>query len=191
MISAENHPYHAWLSFLLNNGLRRRLHPPPENLVSALGVKTTDAVLDFGCGPGFFTIPFAKVARDVVAVDCQPSMLVKVSRSAKKKGVKIKALQSDGQSIPLPDDSIDLIFLSKVYHELADKRKVLSELRRVLKAGGRIVIREAAKSSLIKLGPPIVNPTELSNDLAAAGFITLASAVDPSDDKAAITTACK
>ena len=79
--------------------------------------------MDFGCGPGFFTVPFAKIAKEVVAVDSQPKMLGKLSKYAKKNGVIVKAIQSDGKSIPLPGGSFDLIFLSGVYHELGEKRK--------------------------------------------------------------------
>ena len=153
MIGTENHPFPAWLSFYLNNELRKRSHPP-EKIIDALGMKATDTVLDFGCGPGFYSVPFAKTAREVVAVDVQSKMLEKASRYAKKKGVKVKALQSDARSIALPDCCFDLIFLSGVYHELAEKRKVLTELKRLLKHGGRIVIRERTKRDHITLGHP-------------------------------------
>jgi ubiquinone/menaquinone biosynthesis C-methylase UbiE len=152
-------------------------------------VKATDAVLDFGCGPGFYTIPFAKIAREVVAVDIQSKMLGKVSKYAQKNGVKVKALQSDGQSIPLPDDYFDLIFLSGVYHELAEKKKVLTELKRLLKPGGRIVIRERTETGHITLGPPAVDTKEVSEELRAVGFVALAPATDPSDKTATLMTA--
>jgi len=71
--------------------------------MDALGVKAMDSVLDFGCGPGFYTIPFAKVAHDVVAVDIQTKMLEKVSKYAERNNVKVRTIQSDGQAIPLPD----------------------------------------------------------------------------------------
>lgn len=188
MIGTEGHPFAAWLSFHLNNELRRRSHPP-EKIIHVLGVKATDAVLDFGCGPGFYTVPFAKIAKEVVAIDIQSKMLGKVSKYAGKNGVRIKALQSDGQSIPLPDGCFDLIFLSGVYHELAEKRKVLTELKRLLKPGGRIVIRERTQSGHITLGPPAVDTNEVSEELTAAGFASFASVTDPSDKAATLMTA--
>ena len=188
MIGTKGHPFPAWLSFHLNNELRRRSHPP-EKIIHVLGVKATDAVLDFGCGPGFYTVPFAKIAKEVVAIDIQSKMLGKVSKYAGKNGVRIKALQSDGQSIPLPDGCFDLIFLSGVYHELAEKRKVLTELKRLLKPGGRIVIRERTQSGHITLGPPAVDTNEVSEELTAAGFASFASVTDPSDKAATLMTA--
>jgi len=188
LIGTEGRPFPAWLSFHLNNELRRRSHPP-EKVIDVLGVKATDAVLDFGCGPGFYTISFAKIAREVVAVDIQSKMLGKVSKYAEKNGVKVKALQSNGQSIPLPDRYFDLIFLSGVYHELAEKGQVLTELKRLLKPGGRIVIRERTKNGHISLGPPAVDTKEVSEELRAVGFTALAHAPDPSARTATLMTA--
>ena len=188
LLGTKGHPFPAWLSFHLNNEVRRCSHPP-EKIIDGLGVKAADVVLDFGCGPGFFTVPLAKVAREVVAIDSQPKMLGKLSKYAKKNGVKVKALQSDGQSIPLPDGSFDLIFLSGVYHELVEKRKVLTELKRLLKPGGRIVIRERAQSGHIALSPPAVDTTEVSEELRALGLTALAPVTGPSDKAATLMTA--
>ena len=154
-------------------------------------MKQTDIVLDFGCGPGFYTVPFARIAREVVAVDIQSKMLGKVSRCTEKEGVKVKCLQSDGQTIPLPDESCDLIFLSGVYHELADKRSVLTELFRLLKPDGRVVIREKTRSGRITLGPPAVDTEEVFDNLRAAGFLAIGTAIVDNDDKTTLMTATK
>ena len=186
MIGTEGRPFPSWLSFHLNNRFRRRSHPP-EIIVQALRLKMTDVVLDFGCGPGFYTIPFAKNTKEVVAADIQTKMLRKVSEYAEKNRVKVKVIQSDGQKIPLPDGSIDLIFLSGVYHELVRKREVLTELKRVLKPIGKIVIRE--RTGHYSMGRPTINLAELSEDLMATGFAVLAPTTDPSDDKATLVAA--
>lgn len=188
MIGTEGRPFPSWLSFHLNNRFRRRSHPP-EIIVQALRLKMTDVVLDFGCGPGFYTIPFAKNTKEVVAADIQTKMLRKVSEYAEKNRVKVKVVQSDGQKIPMPDGSFDLIFLSGVYHELVRKREVLTELKRVLKPIGRIVIREKTDTGHFPTGRPTINLAELSEDLMAAGFAELAPTTDPSDDNATLIAA--
>jgi len=185
LIRSQGHPFPAWLSFHLNNGLRRRFHPP-EKIITALDVKATDTVLDFGCGPGFFTIPFARTAKKVVAVDLQPKMLLKAAQYAEKNGVTIRTIQSNGQFISLPNESCDLIFLSGVYHELPEKRRVLLELKRTLKPRGRIVIRERTKRPRFSLGPPEVNPTRVSE---AVGFRAAALVSDPTEKGATLITA--
>jgi len=146
-------------------------------------------VLDFGCGPGFFTIPFAKIARQVVAVDIQPNMLLKAVEFAEENQVVVKTIQSDGESMSLPEGCVDLIFLSGVYHELAKRRKVLTELKRILKPGGRIVIRERIEKGRFMLGPQAIDPNEIFAELRSVGFASLATANDPSDMKASLITA--
>jgi len=188
LIGTEGRPFPSWLSFHLNNPLRRHSHPP-EKIIDALGVKATDSVLDFGCGPGFYTIPFAKIAHDVVAVDIQTKMLEKVSKYAEKNSVKIRTIQSNGQSIPLPEGSFNIIFLSGVYHELAEKRIVLTELKRLLKPGGRIIIRERSETGHLAPGRPAIEPSEVSEDLRAAGFLVLEPRTDPSDKTATLMMA--
>lgn len=190
LIGTEGRPFPAWLSFHLNNRFRRHSHPP-EGIIDALGLRATDAVLDFGCGPGFYAVPFAKVAREVVAVDLQPEMLQKASQYAEKNRVKIKTIQSNGQTIPIPDGSFDMIFLSGVYHELTEKKQVLAELNRVLKPGGRIVIRERTEDRHFSPGRPKTSLRDVSDDLRAAGFVVLAPMADPSDKNASIMTATK
>ena len=138
-------------------------------------------MLDFGCGPGFYTIPFAKVAHDVVAVDIQTKMLQRVSKYAEKNNVRVRTIQSNGQSIPLPEGSFNIIFLSGVYHELAEKRIVLTELKRLLKPGGRIIVRERSEAGHLAPGCPAIEPGEVSEDLRAAGFLVLEPRTDPND----------
>jgi len=163
-----SHVFPSWLSFILSNPLRKWLHSPSK-VIDKLGVKPSDVVIDFGCGPGFYTIPFAKAARRVIAIDIQPEMLEKAAKYAEKNDVKVEFLQSDGRHIPLPDYSTDLIFLSGVFHELDYKQEVLKEFSRLLKESGRLAIKEKTKRSLSP-GPPIVKISEIKNLMQSVGF---------------------
>jgi ubiquinone/menaquinone biosynthesis C-methylase UbiE len=158
---------HSWE---LNNPLRRLFDRSPSKVVKLLGILKDWSVMDFGCGPGFYTIPFAKAAGKAVAVDLQPEMLAKTADYAKKARVDVTTVQSDGTHIPLPGDDFDLIFLSLVYHELPDKAAVLQELRRLIRPGGRIAIREKIAKAFFPIGPPISPVNEIESDLKTAGF---------------------
>lgn len=169
MTEHEHRAFPSRLSFLLNNPLKR-FFQSPKKVIEALKIKETDVVLDFGCGPGFYTIPIAKVAKDVFAVDIQQEMLEIVRKYADKEKLKIKFIQSDGQKIDLPDQSCDLIFLSFVYHELREKNKVLNEFLRILKPNGKIVIQEKIKKGLVPMGPPIIKLNNILDDLKTSSL---------------------
>jgi len=154
----------------LNNPFKRLFDRSPQRFIKLLGIEREWSLVDFGCGPGFYTVPFAKVAQRVVAVDVQPEMLKKTETYAKKAGVKVEFVESDGTRIFLPDESFDLVFLSLVYHEIADKKKALSEFWRLLKPGGKVAIREKTSNTLLPIGPPVTSIEVIQSGLKNAGF---------------------
>ena len=174
-MDAQDHHSHKrfpeWLSFILNNRIRRFLEPP-DKLILKLDLRASDVVVDFGCGPGFYTIPIAKTVARTIAVDISPRMLEKTESNARKNGVTVELLVTDGTEIKLEDQSVDLIFLNHVFHEVVDRRKVLSEFLRVLKRSGRLAIVERTRGGLLsgRVGPPTVDQMKVVQDLERAGF---------------------
>jgi SAM-dependent methyltransferase len=174
-LEAQDHHAHKRLperlAFTLNNRVRRFLEPP-DRLISKLGLRASDVVVDFGCGPGFYTIPMAKVVARTVALDISPRMLERTDSNARKNGVTVELLTTDGTEIKLGDESVDLIFLNHVFHEVVNRQKVLSEFLRILKPSGRLTVVERTRGGLFsgKLGPPIIDQTEVAQDLERAGF---------------------
>jgi ubiquinone/menaquinone biosynthesis C-methylase UbiE len=142
----------------------------PQKFIELLEIPPDWALVDFGCGPGFYTIPFAKVSQRVVAVDVQSEMLKKAEDYAKRAGVKVELVESDGTRIPLPSNSFNLVFLNLVYHEISDKKAVLQEFWRLLKPGGRVAIREKTENTLLPLGPPIIPVDLIQSAVENAGF---------------------
>jgi SAM-dependent methyltransferase len=163
--------YPERLAFTLDNRVRRFLEPP-DRLVSQLGLKATDVVVDFGCGPGFYTIPIARVVTRTIAVDVSSHMLERTVSNAKMNHVTVEALASDGTAIKLDDGIVDLIFLSHVFHEVANRPKVLSEFLRIMKRSGRLAIVEKTRGGPLAWasGPPIIDQNELIRELEQAGF---------------------
>ncbi|WP_125716311.1 class I SAM-dependent methyltransferase [Pseudoalteromonas rubra] len=104
-------------------------------------------VVDFGCGPGYFTLDIARLAGDsgqVFAMDIQQGMLDIVA--AKTASADINNLQcvlcSDSAWSALPP--IDLIWAFYVVHEVPDPTKLIEQFDRALKPGGGILIAEPA-----------------------------------------------
>ena len=156
----------------MNNPIRRRLLPP-EKLVAKLGIESKDFVVDFGCRPGFITIPLAKVAGKAIGVDVSPRMLERADHYARRAHVSVELLESDGSELKLTDKSMDLILLNHVFHEVENKRGTLREFIRVLKPSGRVAIVEKTRGGGIfssKFGPPIIREEEVTQELGDAGF---------------------
>jgi len=150
------HPFSSSRAFELNNPLKRLFDHSPQRFIKLLAIQPDWSIVDFGCGPGFFSIPFARVAARVVGVDVQPEMLKKAESYAKKSNVKVEFAESDGITVPLSSDSFDLVFLNLVFHEIGEKKRALSEFWRVLKPGGVIAIREKQENTFLPMGPPII-----------------------------------
>ncbi len=82
-MSHKGEAYSASGAFFLDNPIRRLIQPPSE-LIEKLAITPNDVVVDFGCGPGYYTIELAKKAKSVVAVDLSSEMLNKAQNKAEK-----------------------------------------------------------------------------------------------------------
>ncbi len=168
----QHRPFSPRLAFILTNPLRRRLDPP-HRLIEQVLITNQDTVVDFGCGSGYYTLEIARRAKKTIGVDISEEMLKKAQRAAAKAGVTIEFLESNGESMELPSDSVDLILLVYVYHEIPDKEKALVEFRRILKSGGRVIIQERTrKSGLSRVlpGPPVIDVNKIVEQARKMGF---------------------
>lgn len=97
-------------------------------------------VVDYGCGPGRFTIPAAKIVAEkgkVIAVDIQPLAISTVKKKANHEGLtNIKAILIDSYDTGIQSSSIDMVLLIDVIHEIEDRDTLFKELYRILKRDG-------------------------------------------------------
>lgn len=109
---------------------------------AALAAQPGDAVLDVGCGPGFYVSEILdEVGADgrVVGVDASPQMLaVAAARVAGRENVEFR--ESDATSIPVDDAAFDRALCVQVLEYVDDATAALAEMRRALRPGGRIVV---------------------------------------------------
>jgi tRNA A58 N-methylase Trm61 len=107
-----------------------------------IGVSQAQTVLDYGCGPGTFTIPCAGIIGQrgrVYAFEVRAGLLEQVKERARQAGLSnIIPVLSDSSKlgIKLPDKNIDVILVYDVMHAIKDQKELLQELRRVLKDDG-------------------------------------------------------
>jgi ubiquinone/menaquinone biosynthesis C-methylase UbiE len=150
----------------LDSRLRRFLYRPDR--LAKRYVKTGDRVLDFGCGPGFFTREFAKVVGDtgqVIAADLQEEMLKILRENLGPEGLllRIRTHRCRPDSIGLSPDlegKINAAFAIFVVHEVPDPVKLFREIAALLVPGGLLFISEP---------PIIVSGREFRDSLSLAG----------------------
>ncbi len=111
--------------------------------------------LDFGCGPGYFTIPLAGRVKTVFAVDVSMEMLSVCRKRVEERNLQnVRFLQSDGSQLPLGDNTIDRALLANIFHELDHPAQLLGEIQRVHKPGGKIFLLDW-KPVETPTGPPL------------------------------------
>ncbi len=128
----------------LEGSLRNFFHHPHRILKNHIREGMT--VIDFGCGPGFFTMESAGLAGKsgkVIAVDVQKGMLELVQQKIRNTPFesRITLHHCPPDSIGLHEQA-DFILAFYVLHEVPDKERVLRELASLLKPGGRMLIAE-------------------------------------------------
>jgi len=112
---------------------------PPEEFLKETGMKEGDNILDYGCGPGSFVIPAAKIVGEkgkVYAVDIHPRAVKVVAKKAEKKGLgNIETIKTCCET-GLKKNSIDIVIMYDVIHMLKEPENILTEMQRVLKKEG-------------------------------------------------------
>jgi ubiquinone/menaquinone biosynthesis C-methylase UbiE len=114
-----------------------------DRVIELAAIDGRDVVVDLGAGTGLLALPAARRARDVIAVDYSSPMLDRLAQRARELGcANVRCVVADLRELPLPDDSADAVVSCYAFHHLADadKELALSEARRVLRPGGRLVV---------------------------------------------------
>ena len=103
-------------------------------------------------GTGVLTMPVYETLpeADVTCLDYSPDMMERAKRQAKKRGLEnVRFMQGDVRKLPFDDDSFDLVLSLNGFHAFPDKEAAYREVFRVLKPGGRLILRDMASNSRI------------------------------------------
>ena len=121
-----------------------------------------ETVLDLGSGAGLDAIIAAwRVGSSgrVIGVDLNPAMCVKAQAHAAATGMRMECRAGSMEDIPIPDASVDAVISNGVINLSFRKRRVVQELFRVLRPGGRMSITDIVSAK--QLSQSIVNDPKL------------------------------
>lgn len=114
----------------------------PRRHIKKIPLQRGMVVVDYGCGPGRYTIPAAKLVGQegkVFAVDIHPLAIKVVKEKAAGESLtNIEAILVDSYNTGIQSSSIDLIILLDTLHLINDHPTLFSELHRLLKQDGLI-----------------------------------------------------
>jgi arsenite methyltransferase len=121
-----------------------------------------ETVLDLGSGAGLDALiagwQVGPTGR-VIGVDLNPAMCVKAQAHATTTGMRMECRQGPMEDIPLPAASVDVLISNGVINLSFRKRRVVEEIFRVLRSGGRISITDIVSAK--QLSQSIVNDPKL------------------------------
>ena len=100
-------------------------------------VRAGDRVLDLGCGDGAFAAELVAAGADVTAVDVSAEAVRRARERAA--GAQVQ-LVPEGAALPLGEDAFDVVWMGETLEHVADVVGLLSEVRRVLRWGGTLLV---------------------------------------------------
>jgi len=107
-----------------------------------------DDVLDVACGPGLVACPLAEVAHHVTGIDITPAMIEQAKTKQRSMGLtNVTWVIGDAVPLPFPDAAFSVVVTRYSFHHFLDPKAVLSEMVRVCRPGGRVVVIDVLTSS--------------------------------------------
>lgn len=162
----------------------REQNEQPEKVLDVLKLEKGQTVCDFGAGNGYFSLKMARRVGSegkVLCVDIQPQMLELLRRRARaQKVTNIEPILCTETDPKLPANSIDLLIMVDVYHEISNPIPVMAGIHKAMKKDGRVVLVEYRGEDPSIPIKPLHRTTvkQMASELDAVGFRYVANKGD-------------
>lgn len=128
----------------------------PNKTLEKLGFKDGMTLCDIGAGTGLFSIPASKISKNkIYALDISEDMIDYLN--VKKEELSLESLiptKVNGDDLPLDNESVDLVLMVTVLHEVNNMELTIKEIERIIKKDGKAYIVEFNKKET-SFGPPL------------------------------------
>jgi ubiquinone/menaquinone biosynthesis C-methylase UbiE len=118
------------------------LWPEPAKVLAQIGLRQGMDVIDLCSGDGWFTVPIARLANHVIAIDIDAKLLALAKlRAAAAHVANCAFIAANAYDIAaVVTARVDLVFLANAFHGVPDRPRLAKAVAAVLKPGGRFVI---------------------------------------------------
>ncbi len=108
-------------------------------------------LLDVGCGTGIFAARVCArfAGTRVWGLDVSSGMLRQAEERARPLDGRLRLLEGDSAALPFPANHFDVVTCSHSFHHYPDQRRVVAEMHRVLRPGGRLLIIDGDRDGLL------------------------------------------
>ena len=142
------------------------LWPDPAAVLAAVGIRPGMEVIDLCSGDGWFTLPIARIARHVVAMDIDPALLEVARRRLAESGVtNCDFVVGDAYAVArLAPQPSDVVFMANAFHGVPEPVRLARGVHGALKPGGRFAVvnwHRRPREGTTVLGEPRGPKTEL------------------------------
>lgn len=151
----------------------------PQMVISRLGDLSDKVVADIGAGTGYFSIPLARKAQKVIAIDIEQQFLDYINRrlehSPERNSLNIETRLTEEDDPKLAKGEADLVLIVNTYAYISNRVAYFSKVWQGLKPSGRLVVIDFKKEPL-PVGPAPedkLDAQQVSAELDSAGFRTL------------------